>query len=93
MSDNKQGQVESIFQELGKKIDDLIIDAKSAKDSVRDEAEEKIKDLKQRKEVLEDEFKEFKDKNDGKWDEIKSHLNGAAQEIKQAAEAAFKKKS
>ena len=91
MKDDQKGNVESIFQELGKKIDALIVDAKSAKDTVCDEAETKIQDLKQRRDELEDEFQEFKEDNQDKWEDIKSHLNGAALEIKKAAETAFRK--
>ena len=58
---------------------------------MRDDVEEKIKDLKERKSKLEDDYSEFKQKNEGKWVEIKTHLTGAAEEIKKAAEAAFKK--
>ncbi len=91
MAEDKQGQVESILQELGRKIDVLIADAKVAKDEIRDDIEVKINDLKDRKDKLEEEFDEFKNNNEGKWGEIKSHLKVAADEIKKAAEAAFKK--
>ncbi|MEO9805810.1 MAG: hypothetical protein ABJF04_21310 [Reichenbachiella sp.] len=93
MSTDQQGQVEKILKELGKKIDDLILEAKDAKDDIRDEVEEKIKELKKKKGKLDDEYQSFKEKNEGKWDEIKSHLSSAAEEIKMAAEAAFRKKS
>jgi hypothetical protein len=91
MAEDKQGQVENILKELGRKIDVLIADAKEAKDEIRDDIEVKISELKSRKDQLEDEFEEFKTNNEGKWGEIKSHLKVAAEEIKKAAEAAFKK--
>jgi len=91
MAEDKKGQVENILKELGRKIDVLISDAKEAKDEIRDDIEVKISDLKTRKDTLEDEFEDFKQNNDGKWGEIKSHLKVAAEEIKKAAEAAFKK--
>ncbi|MBU2885834.1 hypothetical protein KO507_08680 [Gilvimarinus agarilyticus] len=92
MSAEHQGQVEKILKELGKRIDDLIVEARGAKDEIRDEVEDKIRDLKSKKENLETEYSEFKEKNEGKWVEIKNHLSSAADEIKLAAEAAFKKK-
>lgn len=92
MSADHQGQVEKILKELGKKIDELIVEAKDAKDDIRDEVEEKIKELKSKKGKLEDDYADFKKKNEGKWEEIKSHLGSAADEIKKAAEAAFRKK-
>ncbi len=91
MSSDHQGQVETILSELGKKIDELVIEAKGAKDDIKEEVEDKIKDLKGQKEKLEDEFSDFKQKNEGKWEDIKTHLSSAADEIKKAAEAAFKK--
>jgi vacuolar-type H+-ATPase subunit I/STV1 len=90
MSTDHQGQVEKILAELGHKIDELMQEAKGAKDELRDEVEEKIKDLKVQKEKLEDEYQDFKQKNEGKWVDIKTHLFAAAEEIKKAAETAFK---
>ncbi len=92
MSKEHQGQVEKILKELGKRIDDLILEAKDAKDEIRDEVEEKIQELKKKKVKLDDEFQSFKDKNEGKRDEITAHLSAAADAIRRAAEAAFKKK-
>ncbi len=92
MTKKTEGQVENILKELGKKIDQLIVDAKDAKDDIRDEVEDQIKNLKKRKEKLDDEYNNFKNKNEGTWDEVKSHLVAAADEIKKAAEAVFKKK-
>ncbi|CAN0456337.1 unnamed protein product, partial [Ectocarpus fasciculatus] len=40
MAEDKQGQVENILKELGRKIDVLITDAKEAKDEIRDDIEE-----------------------------------------------------
>ncbi|UXX80871.1 hypothetical protein N7E81_07130 [Reichenbachiella carrageenanivorans] len=93
MSTDHQGQVEKILKELGKRIDDLILEAKDAKDDIRDEVEDKIKELKKKKSKLDDEYQTFKEKNEGKWAEIKTHLSSAADEIKLAAEAAFRKKN
>lgn len=92
MSTDHQGQVEKILKELGKRIDELIFEAKNAKDEIRDDIEEKIQELKKKKSKLDDEYQSFKDKNEGKWEEIKTHLGAAAEEIKMAAEAAFRKK-
>lgn len=92
MSEFHKGQVEEILRELGKKIDLLIVDAKKSTEEVREDVEEKIVALKARKEKLEREFEDFQSNNDGKWQEIKLHLSKAADEIKMAAETAFKKK-
>jgi len=92
MSQEHQGQVEKVLKDLGRKIDQLLEDTKGAKNEVQNEVEEKIKILREKKDKLEEEYNEFRKKNEGKWTEIKNHLSAAAEEIKQAAEAAFKKK-
>ncbi|MFY0599746.1 MAG: hypothetical protein JXR03_08735 [Cyclobacteriaceae bacterium] len=84
-----KGQVEGILSELGKKIDHLIVETKGAKDDVREEVENKIKELKNKKEKLEDDFKEYKDKE--KWNDAKSHLSSAIDELKKALGAVIKK--
>lgn len=90
MAKNTKGQVEEILAELGKKIDLLIVETKNAGGDVRDDIEERIKELKSRKSKLESEFKAYKDKNDDKWQEIKNHLVTAVQELKLAVETAFR---
>ena len=88
MAKDSRGQVEKLFQEIGKKIDQVIVDVKDAKDDVRDEVEKKITTLKKKKEKLENEFKEAETKE--KWHDAKSHFVAAAKEIKKAVESALK---
>ena len=59
MSNDTKGQVEGILAELGKKIDQLIVEAKGASKEVRDDVEVKIQELKKKKEKLEDDFKDI----------------------------------
>lgn len=89
MAKDTKGQVEEILAELGKKIDVLIKETKDASGEVRDDIEDKIKDLKSRKSKLENDFKSYKDKNEDKWQEIKHHLVTAIQELRLAVETAF----
>ncbi len=89
MAKSNKGQIEEILAELGKKIDLLIVETKNAGDDVRDDIEERIKELKKRKSKLESDYKSYKDKNDDKWQEIKQHLISAVQELKLAVETAF----
>ncbi len=91
-NDSTKGQVENIFAELGKKIHQLIEDAKGAKDTIRDDLEIRIDELKGKKSKIEEEFKGYQEKSEGKWDDVKEHLESALEEIKMAAAAAFKKK-
>ncbi|XOV93782.1 MAG: hypothetical protein ACFHWX_03530 [Bacteroidota bacterium] len=90
MAKATKGQVEEILSELGKKIDILIKETKNAGGDVRDDIEERIKELKKRKSKLEEDFKSYKDKNDDKWQEIKQHIVSAVHELKLAVETAFK---
>ncbi|MFT7161820.1 MAG: putative nuclease with TOPRIM domain [Bacteroidia bacterium] len=92
MEKDHQGQVEKILKELGHKIDGLIEETKSASGELRDELEEKVKEFKGKKGKLEEEYEEFKTQNESRWDEVKSHLSGAAIEIENAAKAAFGRK-
>jgi len=90
MANDTKGQVENLLSELGKKIDQLIVEAKSASGEIREEIEEKIEELKQKKTKIEQDFEEYKSSD--RWHEIKNHLTSALVELKKAAEAAFKGK-
>lgn len=89
MSNDTKGQVENILAELGKKIDLLIVETKHASADVREDVEKKIKELKKKKQKIEEDFETYKSKNDGKWQDAKSHLSSALQELKMAIEAVF----
>ncbi|WP_421876144.1 hypothetical protein [Marinoscillum sp.] len=90
MAKDTKGQVEGILAELGKKIDQLIVEAKGASSEVRDDIEDKIKELKKKKEKIEDDFNEYKHKNGDKWHDAKEHLSAALSELKKAVESVFK---
>lgn len=92
MSEDTKGQVENILAELGKKIDQLIHETKDASTEVRDDVEEKIKELKKKKEKLENDFHTYKDRNEDKWGETKTHLSAALREMKKAVDAIFRSK-
>ena len=92
METDHKGQVEQILKELGHKIDHLIAETKEASGEIRDDLEEKIKEFKSKKSKLEEDYEDFKTKNEGKWEEIKTHLSGAALELENAVKAAFNKK-
>jgi uncharacterized coiled-coil DUF342 family protein len=90
MEEKTRGKIEELLTELGKKIDELIVEAKDVKDDLRDEIEKKIKDLKDKKEDLEKEINDYK--NQEKWQEAKEHFFTALHELKKAAESIFSKK-
>lgn len=88
MSDKKK--VEDILAELGQKIDKLIAETKKAGGKVSSEMEEQIQKLKQRKEKVEEDFKNSTSDTGEKWEHAKLHLNEAATEIRRAFETIFK---
>ena len=90
MTNDTKGQVDGILAELGKKIDQLIVEAKGASKEVRDEVEVKIQELKSKKEKIEEDFNDYKEKNGDKWVEAKNHLAAALGELKKAVESVFK---
>ena len=91
--ESTKGEVEKILSELGKKIDQLIEDAKGAKDTIRDDLEIRIEELKEKKSKIEEEFSAYTEKQEGKWEDVKDHLEKALTELKMAATSAFKKKA
>ncbi|PRY89145.1 hypothetical protein [Mongoliibacter ruber] len=64
MSDKKSGfdEVESLLQEIGAKIEELIEKGKEAGGEVKEDIENKINDLRDEKTTLEKEFKKGKAK-------------------------------
>ncbi|MBL3656578.1 sll1863 family stress response protein [Fulvivirga sediminis] len=92
MESKTQGKAEKVFQDIGKGIDELIKDLHRAKEKMEVEYEDEINELKRNKETLKSEFKDFKENNKGKWDEVEKSLHNAAKEVQNAMEALFKKK-
>lgn len=91
MSNETKGQIEGILTELGKKIDQLIAEAKMAGDDLREDMQEKIEELKVKKQKLEQDFEEYKSSE--KWKDAKEHFSSAMGEFKKAVETVFKKPS
>ena len=92
MEENTKGRLEKILGELGVKLDQLMEDAKEATGGVREEVDDHINDLKDLGRKMENEYKEYKAGNEGKWDEVKKHISTAAMEVEQAVKTAFRKK-
>lgn len=83
------GRIESFMTELGRKLDQLMDRARQGAEEAR--FSEKMEELKQTKEKLEQELHEFV-QDDERWREVQAHLQGAAQELKKAVETSFKSK-
>ncbi len=91
--ENQEGRAQKLLNDLGKKIDELTRKmVEKAKESGFD-ADKEIEKLKKERDKLEEEFKEFKERNNPRWQEMLDHLENAAQEIVKAAESIFKKRS
>ncbi|UII32682.1 hypothetical protein LVD17_02385 [Fulvivirga ulvae] len=91
MKDQNQGKAEHLFQDIGKKIDELIEDLKVAKDQAKVDYADRIEELKRNAETLKGEFKNFKETHKDRWEEAETNLEKAGQELKNAFEAIFKK--
>lgn len=89
MSNETKGQVENILTELGKKIDQLIEEAKVAGEDLREDVQVKIEELKVKKQQLEREFEDYKSSE--KWKEAKEHFSQALGEFKKGFGTMFKK--
>ncbi len=83
--DNK-GRIEGFLAELGRKLDQLMDRARQGAEEAK--MSEKLDELKNTKDRLEHELHEFV-KDDEKWREVQTHLQGAAQELKKAFETTF----
>lgn len=90
--EKKYGKAEKIFSEIGRKIDEILENTKENREEIKQDLKDKFEDLKKSKEKLEAEFKEFTSDKDGKWTEVKVHLEKAVDEVKNAMESVFRKK-
>jgi ElaB/YqjD/DUF883 family membrane-anchored ribosome-binding protein len=91
--ENQEGRAQKLLNDLGKKIDELTRKmVEKAKESGFD-ADKEIEKLKKERDKLEEEFKEFKERNNPRWQEMLDHLENAGQEIVKATESIFKKRS
>lgn len=84
-----KGKLEAFMAELGRKLDQLLDRARNGAEEAK--LSEKMEELRQTKDKLEHELHEFV-KDDEKWQEVKQHLQGAAQELQRAFETSFARK-
>jgi uncharacterized coiled-coil DUF342 family protein len=89
MSDRKN--VEDILSELGKRIDQLVEEARDASGRLTEETKKRIEELRERKEELENDFKEYSSGGNDRWEKAKIHLNEAADSLRKAIETFFSK--
>ena len=83
----KERKVEDVLSELGRKIDELIVETKKAGSKVSDDMEKQIQKLKAQKVKLEDQIKSSG--SGEKWNTTKEHLNDAAEALHKAFKTIF----
>jgi cytochrome c556 len=87
MSDKKTGfeEVESLLQDIGTKIEQLIEKGTNAGGEAKEEIEKKIKDLKEKRTTLEDEFKKGKEKVEKLYkDEVEPNFQESKEHFKES---------
>lgn len=76
MAEKKTGfeEVEALLQDIGTKIEELIEKGKEAGGEAKDDIEEKIKDLREKRTTIEDEFQKGKEKVQKLYEEKKEEM-------------------
>lgn len=76
MAEKKTGfeEVEALLQDIGTKIEELIEKGKEAGGEAKDDIEEKIKDLREKRTTIEDEFQKGKEKVQKLYKEKKGEM-------------------
>lgn len=87
---HSKGKIEGFMTELGKKLDQFMDRARQGAEEAR--LAEKMEELKQAKEKLEQELHEFV-QDDEKWREVQTHLQEAMLGLKKAFETTFRSKN
>jgi len=89
MGRNPEGNAEKMFKRFGKNVDSFITELNDASSNNSVEFKERLDELKKTKDTLGDKFKEFKDENKDKWDDVQTELERAGQEFKKAVNNLF----
>lgn len=87
MDQKDQGKTEKTFTNFGKKVDDFVAELNEAAEKLEKEFREKYEDLKLSAEKLKKEAE-----NKERWKEVENSLKKAGDELKNAFNAAFRKK-
>ena len=89
MGRQPEGQAEKMFKRFGKNVDSFIADLSEATDHTSDEFKGRLEELKKSKDSLGEKFKDFKEDNKDKWDDVQSELERAGEEFKKAVNNLF----
>ncbi|HYG38157.1 MAG TPA: hypothetical protein VD908_06040 [Cytophagales bacterium] len=91
MEKQEKGKAENLFSEIGRKIDEILENTKENREELKKDVKEKLVEVKKAKERLETEFQDFTSNRDGKWTQVKLHLDKALEEVKRALDSISKK--
>ena len=83
--DNKEGNAERMFKNLGKKADEFVEELQEASERLQKEFHEKYEELKVSAEKLRNESKDPE-----RWKEVENSLKKAGEELGKAFKNAFK---
>jgi phage host-nuclease inhibitor protein Gam len=89
MGRKPEGQAEKMFKRFGKNVDTFIAELNDAKGNTSEEFQSRLEELKRSKDSLGEKFKDFREENKDKWDEVQSELERAGQEFKKAVNNLF----
>ncbi len=89
MGRKPEGQAEKMFKRFGKNVDTFIAELSDAKGNTSEEFQSRLEELKRSKDSLGEKFKDFREENKDKWDDVQSELERAGQEFKKAVNNLF----
>jgi len=89
MGRKPEGNAEKMLKKFGKNVDSFISELSNTKGNTNEEFKKRLEELKKSKDTLGEKFKDFKDENKDKWDDVQSELERAGQEFKKAVNNLF----
>jgi predicted nuclease with TOPRIM domain len=89
MGRNPEGNAEKMFKKFGKNVDSFISELSDVKGNSNEEFKGRLEELKKSKDSLEEKFKDFKEDNKDKWEDVQTELERAGQEFKKAVNNLF----
>lgn len=86
------GKAEKLLKDLGRKIDNFMVEIDDATENLQGEFKQRFEELKKSKDSLGKDIKDFKDKNKDKWEEVEAKIEQAGKEVSDAFKDAFSSK-
>ncbi|RLD24692.1 MAG: hypothetical protein DRI71_01850 [Bacteroidetes bacterium] len=89
MGRKPEGNAEKMFKTFGKNVDSFISELNGVKGVSNEEFQSRLDELKKSKDSLGEKFKDFKEENKDKWEDVHTDLERAGQEFKKAVNNLF----